>query len=768
MDGFKRWADAVESQGCRLLGQIQDSGRGRHETGRTFNAIGASRLPDDLSWSMPRELTTGEVTRLVEDFAQSSLQLKRCGFSGVELSCAHGHLFHQFLSPWANRRTDGYGGSWPARVRFIADLVHAIRQLCGREFIIGLKIPGDDGVPGSIGPDESAILTDLLTRPREADYVCFAQGAHAQSLEMHVPDRHGPTLPYMPIIKRLRESANGTPVMALGRITDPAEAEGILARGEAELIGLGRTLLADPAWLPKALAGRTNDIRYCVSCNTCWDTIITHEQPIACINNPRVAMEKEVDWWPNQRALRARRVAVVGSGVAGMEAAWVLGARGYDVTVFGRSGDVGGKARLREKLPGGETISSVYDYQFVSAERSGVKFELGVEATLERVLAHRPDAVVLAAGAKMVVPGWVPPDIAEAGLVPDFYEALAELLRHKARQPGTAVLFDMDHTEGTYAGVELLAGLFDRVVVLTPRDTIASEVSLVNRQGILRRLSHLGVEITPLSEPVWSESFESGSLEIRNVYSDRRSFVEDVAFLSYVTPRVPDISLAAPLRTAGIEVHLVGDSRTARGVLAATADGHEMGNTLWSTEPHRTVDATANRQNEISDGSRASKSNGKSDSNSNSNSNHTRETTMSSISIRTIDARTAQAAIDAAAAKARQLDLHMTIAVCDNAGLLKAFLRMDGASQVSLQIAQDKAFTSASTGIPTHLWHDYIKEDQPLLHGIVHTPRFIIFGGGFPIKENGQVIGAIGVSGGHYSQDMECARAALQTLGCAD
>lgn len=141
---------------------------------------------------------------------------------------------------------------------------------------------------------------------------------------------------------------------------------------------------------------------------------------------------------------------------------------------------------------------------------------------------------------------------------------------------------------------------------------------------------------------------------------------------------------------------------------------------------------------------------------------------MSSISITTIDDTTTLVAIQAAAEKARSLGLAMSIAVTDTAGHLKSFLRMDGASLISLQIAQDKAYTSSATGLPTHMWHEYIKEDAPLLHGIVHTPRFIVFGGGFPIKENGTVIGAIGLSGGHYSQDMECARAALAAISAEE
>src|SRR5581483_10229360 len=129
--GLARWADAVEREGCRLLGQVQDAGRGRHEPGRTAGAIGASAYPDDISWTVPHVLTVAEIRAMVEDFAQSAERLKRCGFSGVEVSAGHGHLFHQFLSPWSNRREDEYGGDLDGRVRFVVELVRALRQAGG-------------------------------------------------------------------------------------------------------------------------------------------------------------------------------------------------------------------------------------------------------------------------------------------------------------------------------------------------------------------------------------------------------------------------------------------------------------------------------------------------------------------------------------------------------------------------------------------------------------------------------------------------------------
>jgi uncharacterized protein GlcG (DUF336 family) len=134
---------------------------------------------------------------------------------------------------------------------------------------------------------------------------------------------------------------------------------------------------------------------------------------------------------------------------------------------------------------------------------------------------------------------------------------------------------------------------------------------------------------------------------------------------------------------------------------------------------------------------------------------------------KSIDLATAQQAVAAAAKKATELGLKMCIAVSDESGDLKAFQRMDGAPKLSIQIAEDKAFTAAAYSMPTHVWYEFIKDDPPLLHGITHTPRLIIFGGGFPIVLEGEVVGAIGISGGHYKQDMECARAALAAIGAA-
>ena len=575
-DGLKRLAEAVEGRDCRLLGQIQDAGRGRHFPGRNPEAIGASALPDDLSWTVPRALGAAEIRGLIAEIADNAAYIKECGFSGVEISGGHGHLFHQFLSPHSNRRTDEFGGGWEGRTRIVAELVAALRDACGRDFIVGLKLPGDDGVEGSIGPAEAAIVADRLTRARTVDYVCFAGGAHARTLEMHTPDRHGPPMPYMHFIKELQASLNGVPLMALGRITDPAEADGILARGEAQLIGMGRTLIADPAWPEKARTGRSWDIRYCLSCNTCWGTIVQQQQPVACVNNPRVGLADEADYWP-ARTDAPHRIVVVGAGLAGMEAAWTAAARGHDVTVFSASEETGGKARLREQLPGGETVSSIYDYQSVAAKRAGAELRLGRKATAADIIALKPDRVVLATGSTMIPPDWLPPDIHAEGWVRDLRDTMSDILPIATRQPGTAVLYDTDHTEATYAAAEALNARFARTVIVTPRDAIATDVPMVTRQGILRRAAEQRIETVTLAEVRWSDAVAEGRLEVVNIYNGDVTLIEDLALITYATPRVPNDALAGALRAAGIEVEVVGDARAPQEMLFATASGHAAG-----------------------------------------------------------------------------------------------------------------------------------------------------------------------------------------------
>ena len=276
--------------------------------------------------------------------------------------------------------------------------------------------------------------------------------------------------------------------------------------------------------------------------------------------------------------MAAQRVVVVGAGVAGMEAAWVAAARGHEVTVFSASGEVGGKTRLQALLPGGESLSSIYDYQRLCADRAGARFEFGVRATAADVLALQPDAVVLATGATMVWPHCLPGRLRDEGWVKDLREVLPEVLDIHDPQPGTAVLFDMDQTEGTYAAAELLRDKFGRVVILCARESVAQDVALVVRQRVQRRFMERGIEVIPQVEPVWTDAMEDeGRLGYRSIFGGVLRYLDDVVLLTYATPRRPNLDLLPALRALGVPVHPIGDAKWAREPMSATAEGYAVG-----------------------------------------------------------------------------------------------------------------------------------------------------------------------------------------------
>jgi dimethylglycine catabolism A len=557
-DGFKRAAEAVEGAGACFVAQLWHPGRQQLWV-PVRSPKGISHQPDAYSWTVPHVMTADELRRLVDDYVSVARRLKRCGFGGVETHGAHGYLITQILSPWSNLRTDRYGGSLENRVRFVAEVADAIRATCGKDFVIGLKMPGDEGVAGGIDPAEAARITAALARHGTLDYFAYSQGNFTNSLENHVPDMHFRRAPFLAIPKKIRPAADGTAVMAIGRIAMPAEAEAALADGAGDLIGLSRALIADADWPNKARAGRVDDIRPSSYDNFAWGEIHLGK-PLAEIHNPQLGSNGESDWRP-RRAMRKRRVVVVGAGPAGMQAARVAAQRGHDVTLISASERLGGKLRWEAGLPGRAEYSNLLAWMERQLRDAGANIAVRTRATAESVAALNPDSVILATGSRLRPPA----DIAGGASVRDWDGYLVT-----DRRDSTAVLFDMDHSAATYAVADALAARHRKLVLITPRTQIARNVNYCSAIGIHRRLYAADAEIVTAAEPV---SFANGVLTWRNVFTGRTREIAEVGVFLFATPRIADDALAQPLRQAGIDVRLVGDCVAPRDLLCAIHEG---------------------------------------------------------------------------------------------------------------------------------------------------------------------------------------------------
>lgn len=390
--------ERVHAAGAKIFAQIYHCGRQTSAALIGTRPVSASALACPVMGEVPRALTVDEIHTIVGQFGDTARRAKEAGFDGVEVHGAHGYLVAQFMSPYSNKRTDEYGGPLVNRMRFPLEILADIRAEVGDDFVVSFRISADENVVGGRGVAETMAICRQL-EAAGVDLLHVSTGTYESAWAI-VPPLYVPAGWLAELAAEVKRVVS-IPVQVVGRIKDPAVAEGILAAGQADLISFGRASLADPDFARKYDEGHPELIRQCIGCNQGCITTLFGNHPIDCLVNPSLGHEAEHEVRP---ASTARRVLVVGGGPAGLQAARAARLAGHRVCLHERADHLGGNFQVGAIPPGKGELTSYVTWLGEELDRLGVDVRLRSEVVADVVAEEAPDVVVYAAGAKHLRP----------------------------------------------------------------------------------------------------------------------------------------------------------------------------------------------------------------------------------------------------------------------------------------------------------------------------------------------------------------------------
>lgn len=559
LEGLSRIAAAVRDEGAIPAVQLHHAGRqvSPKVIGRRPLAPGTLACPFIRGEVEP--LSVEGIRDIVDKFADGSVRAREAGFELVEIHGAHGYLVNQFLSGYSNNRTDEYGGSIVNRSRFAREIVEAIRTRLGPEFPISFKISAQEFVDGGLDVPESIEVLKILV------------AAGIDAVQVSAGNDSTPEWICQPMFMKkacLAESAGrikaalNIPVMAVGRINDPWTADSLIDRQLADLVCIGRGLMADPEMPIKAREGRFDEIRTCIACNTCMQSIFKKGK-LECLVNPSLGREREMEIVPTSKP---KKILVVGGGPGGINAAWVAAKRGHEVHLYEKKPYLGGQLVPGTRTTYKREMQSLIHFQKKQLENYHVHCHLGQEVDTAFIRRENPDAVILATGSRPVIP------VVE-GIDHDIVLTFESILNGEELTVKDTVVIG-----GGATGCEVayhLAEAGSQVAIFEQLLKIGGDLESITRRMLIGKLKELGVRIYPGHR---LSRIESDGVIVSGPDGDEKK-IEAQRVVIAIGTRSED-AIHKEVKALGFETHIIGDCLDPRTAKAALLDGARLGRSI--------------------------------------------------------------------------------------------------------------------------------------------------------------------------------------------
>lgn len=559
LPGLTRLATAIKEHGGVACIQLQHFGRSMSSKESGMPLLAPSAIPCPLYQEMPMEMTLEDIQMIIKAFGEAALRVKKAGFDVIELHGAHGYLIGSFMSPFSNKRTDRYGGSLRNRMRFPLEVLAEVRCKVGDELPIMMRISGDEQVEGGLRLLETIEIARLLEQAG-LDALNVSQGNHG-AMSYETPNMYMEEQTHVEVAAAIKLNLH-IPVLVAGRITTPDIAESILEAGKADLIGLGRVLLADPQFVRKTMEGRRDEIIRCMSCNQgCVNRMFSGKGSPSCVFNPVTGRELEYKIIP---APIQKRVLVIGGGPAGLEAARTLQERGHHVDLLEKSDGLGGQFILAGVSPRKRIFKEAAFSMGFRAYKAGVHMHLSTGASQDIIAALRPDEIVIAIGSEPVL-------LEIDGVnVANQYEAREVLSGEVTVQAESVAVIG-----GGLVGIEtaqLLADLGKRVVLIEAQAEIGSAIGFQTRPYVMNALKDGGVE-------VYTEARCVGLTNHKLLLNQRGKSIELIGIHAVIMAAGSHAGsdVVDMVKGMNIPYHIIGDANRVGDALDAIWAGADIG-----------------------------------------------------------------------------------------------------------------------------------------------------------------------------------------------